>query len=593
MRRFFAKILTWIGALTVFLGVLIVLGVMLSRSNTGRIPASTVLEVNLETPLAEDAPDDPLAKLTGRAAHSVRDIVEALDKAGDDARVKGMIARTGSAPMSIAQIQEIRDAVQAFRAKKKFAVCYSESFGEFGQGNGSYYLATAFDEIWMQPSGEVGLNGIMLQAMFLRGTFDKVGIVPRFDQRYEYKNAVNTYTDKKMNEPFREAMQKLTDSVYGQLGRGIAQSRKMTEEQAKAVLGKGPYHGAEALDTKLVDGVAYRDEVYEKVKARAGAGSEMLYLDKYLERAGRPHQKGPRVALIFGVGGVQRGKSNSDPFGGSSAMGSDTVAGAFRQAIRDKDVKAILFRVDSPGGSYVASDTIWRETLNAKKAGKPVIVSMASLAASGGYFVSMAADKIVAQPATITGSIGVFGGKFLANGLFDKLGLSFDDVSRGENAHMLSQVHDFSPQEWERFQDWLNRIYGDFTTKVAEGRKLPKEKVLQIAKGRVWSGEDARGLGLVDEVGGYPVALKLVKQAIKLKDSDDIELRVYPKQKTAIETLMARLQGDEGDSSESQQAEVLARTLEAVRPAMQALRQAGVIGPRQDVLSLPPMNLIH
>ncbi len=593
MRKLIGKILAWIGGVVVLLFFLAFVMATMVRSGAGKVPANAILELNLETAVTEDSPDDPLARLSGQHTPSVRDIVEGLQKAGDDARVKGLIARLGTSTMAMAHVQEIRDAVAAFRAKKKFAVCFAETFGEFGQGNGSYYLATAFDEIWLQPSGDVGLHGLMMQAMFLRGTFDKLGVVPRFSQRYEYKNAMNVYTDKKMNDPFREAMQKVLDSSYGQLVRGIATGRKLSEEQVRAIIDKGPYYGKEAMDRKLVDGVAYRDEIYSKVKAKAGAGAAFLYLGKYLDRAGRPNQKGPRVALIFGVGGVQRGKSSYDPLGGSAAMGSETVAAAFREAIQDKQVKAILFRVDSPGGSYVASDTIWRETLNAKKAGKPVIVSMSTVAGSGGYFVAMSADKIVAQPATITGSIGVLGGKMLTNGVWDKLGIGWDEVHRGENAKLTSTVHDFSKEEWARFEAWLDRVYTDFTGKVAEGRKLPKEKVLQVAKGRIWTGEDARQLGLVDEVGGYPMALKLVKDAIRVKEADEVELRVYPKKRTPLEALMARLQGDEGESSDSAQAEVLARAVESMRPALNALRQMGVLGPGQDVLSMPSLNLIH
>src|SRR5215467_4638296 len=231
-------------------------------------------------------------------------------------------------------------------------------------------------------------------------------------------------------------------------------------------------------------------------KKKAGYGTELLYLDKYLERAGRPHKKGKEIALIFGVGGVQRGKSDYDPIEGQLTMGSETVAGAIRAAAKDKDVKAILFRVDSPGGSYVASDTIWEEVVRARKAGKPVIVSMGDVAGSGGYFVAMAADKIVAQPGTITASIGVLAGKLLTTGFWNKVGLSWDEVHDGANAAIWTGLQDYSPAEWKRFEDWLDRIYDDFTTKAADGRHLPKDKILQIAKGRIWSGQDAKKLGL-------------------------------------------------------------------------------------------------
>jgi protease-4 len=591
MRKLLGTLLAWIGGITVFLVVILFVIATVARSSKSGVPSRVILEVNLETSMVEDAPDDPFAKLQGARIPVLRDIVEALDKAKDDSRVAGIVARIGAVPLSMAQAQEIRDAILAFRDKKKFAIVYSETFGEFGPGNGAYYLATAFDEIWLQPSGDVGLLGLNAEAMFVRGTLDKLGLVPRMDQRYEYKSAMNMYTDKKFTPAGKEATTKVMTSTFAQLVKGIAQGRKLQESQVTALIDKGPFLGKEALDAKLIDGVAYRDEVYAKVKEK-GSGAELLYLDKYLDRAGRPHQSGPTVALIYGLGAVHRGKSGFDPLGSGPSMGSETVAAAFRQAIDDKSVKAILFRVDSPGGSYVASDTIWRETMRAKKAGKPVIVSMSSVAGSGGYFVAMAADKIVAQPGTITGSIGVLGGKQLTNGFWEKLGISWDGVHTSANARMFSGTHDFTEEEWARFQAWLDRVYDDFTTKVADGRKMPKDKVHQVAKGRIWTGEDAKALGLVDELGGYATALKLAKQAIKVGENEDVRLRVFPRKKTTLEAITALLEGDQSDSSESKQAEFSARLITELRPVFQVLRAMGVNDDR-GVLAMPELKLVQ
>ncbi|HUQ93891.1 MAG TPA: signal peptide peptidase SppA [Bryobacteraceae bacterium] len=593
MRRFVVTVLAWIGGFALLLFIAIFFIATVLRPGKGRVPSKAVLEINLETDLIEDRPDDPFARLTGQNTPVVRDIVEALEKARDDGRVSGVIARIGAAPISMAQSQEIRDAIAHFRTSKKFAIAWAETFGEFGPGNGAYYLATAFDEIWLQPSGDIGLTGLMFQSMFLRGSLDKFGVTPRMDRRYEYKSAMEMFTEKKMTPASREATGKVIESMFGQMVKGIAAGRKLSEEEVKALVDKGPHLGKEALQAKLVDGMGYRDEVFAAVRQKAGANAEFLFLDKYLDRAGRPHQKGQTVALIYGLGGVQRGKSDFNPLGGSTTMGSDTVTAAFRQAIKDNDVKAILFRVDSPGGSYVASDSIWRETVRAKKAGKPVIVSMSSVAGSGGYFVAMAADKIVAQPATITGSIGVLGGKMVANGLFDKVGLSFDEVHAGKNSRMFSPTTDFSPEEWARFEAWLDRVYDDFTTKVADGRKLPKAKVLEIAKGRIWSGEDAKAIGLVDELGGYPTALKLVKQAIKVADSEDVYLRQYPRKKTPWEAVMAKLNGEEAESTEAKQTDMAMRVIEQLRPVMKTLHSLGLDGDRRDVLAMPDFKLIH
>ncbi|MBK9167738.1 MAG: signal peptide peptidase SppA [Bryobacterales bacterium] len=568
------RILTFIGGLTVIFVLVVVVAIVAGRAAKKSIASNTILELNLETALVEDLPDDPIAQFTSQKQPRLRDVVDALDKASGDSRVSGLLAHLGAAPISMAQAQEIRDAVGRFREKGKFTVAWSETFGEFGPANSAYYIATAFDEIWLQPSGDIGLTGFLLESQFLKGTLDKLGLVPRMDQRHEYKNAMNVLTERKYTQPHREAMQAIAESWYRQLLRAVAEGRKMSEDQVRAVVDKAPLLGAEALEAKLVDRLGYRDEVYEKTKERAGSGAKLLYLSHYLDRAGRPHDEGAVIALIYGVGGVQRGESEFDPMSGPS-MGSDTVAAAFRAAVDDRNVRAIVFRIDSPGGSYVASDTIWRETGRAKQAGKPVIATMSTLAGSGGYFVAMQADKIVAQPGTITGSIGVLGGKMLTTGFWDKLGISWDEVHLGQNATMFTGTRDYSPSERARWQGFLDRIYEDFTTKVAEGRKLPKEKVLEVAKGRIWSGEDAKNLGLVDELGGIDVAIRLAKAAANIPVDATIELKQYPPKKKLAEAIVAMLQGEQKESSESA---VLIRAMETLRPYYRQLRLSGAFG---------------
>jgi protease-4 len=413
-----------------------------------------------------------------------------------------------------------------------------------------------------------------MESPFIKGTLSKLGLTFHGDHRYEYKNALNFYTETKFTAPHKEAMTAIMTSWFNQMKDGICQARQIAPDKFQSLVDGGPYLGKEAVDAKLVDAVAYRDDVYGKVRSQAGEGAEVLYLDKYLSRAGRPHQHGKEIALVFGVGGVMRGKSDYDPLQGNVNMGSDTVAAALRAAANDKDIKAILFRVDSPGGSYVASDTIWREVVRAQQAGKPVIVSMGNLAGSGGYFVAMAADKIVAEPGTITASIGVLGGKMLTNGLWDKVGLSWDEVHQGENATMFTGTRDYTPAEWGRFQAWLDRVYLDFTSKVADGRKLPKEKVLEIAKGRIWSGQDAKNLGLVDELGGYDTALKLAKKAAGIPEADDVKIVVYPRPKTWLESVIERRGPDNSDREATGQ--TLARVLQVVQPVALQLDAVGI-----------------
>jgi protease-4 len=579
VKSFFVRLLATVGALVLLAAIVGVVCVFIAKRS---IPSKVILEVDLEKRLVEYVPDDPVARIVSGRTPTMLDLIEALQRAATDNRVVGLIARVGEAGLPLADVQEIRDAVIAFRHTGKPAIAYAETFGEGGKANGSYYLATAFDKIYLQPSGDVGLAGLMAETPFLRGTLDKLGFVPRLDHRSEYKNAMNELTETKYTPAHKEATEKIVDSTFGQLVAGIAEARKMSTNDVRALIDRGPFLADEALDAKLVDKLAYRDAAYDDIKKKAGPHAKFLYVSKYLDRAGSPYDDGATVALIYGVGGVQRGKSGYDPIFGEVTMGADTVAAAFRAAADDKSVKAILFRIDSHGGSYVASDTIWREVTRAKNAGKPIIVSMGAIAGSGGYFIALPADKIVAQPATLTASIGVVAGKFLTTNFWDKLGISWDEVHTSSNAMVFTGLQDYTPEQWKRFEDWLDRIYDDFTTKVAEGRKLPKEKVLEIAKGRVWTGEDAKALGLVDELGGFPVALRLVREAAKLPADAKIKLKLFPPQESVLEKLL-----NEGpDSSQKAGDETIARALEIIQPLAHAARDLGLTTD-SDVLRMP------
>ncbi|MBV9608907.1 MAG: S49 family peptidase, partial [Acidobacteria bacterium] len=374
--RGFSRFLAIIGGIVLALFILTFLVSVGARVARHHVASNTILEMNLEGPMIEDVPDDPVARAMLSDRNVMRDVVDALDRAGNDNRIAGVVAHIGGGGLGVAQVQEVREAIQRFRAKRKFAIAFSETFGEFGAGGSGYYLATAFDQIYLQPSGDIGLTGVLMESPFIKGTLAKLGTQFHGDHRYEYKTALDTFTETGLTPAAREEDSKVVMSWYGQFVRGIAEGRHLTEDQVRAIIDHGPILGPEALDAKLVDGLSYRDEVMDQVKKKAGSGSQLLYFQRYLERAGRPHNKGKGIALIYGVGAVSRGKSGYDPLFGTAGMGSDTVAAAFRAAVDDKDIKAILFRVDSPGGSYVASDAIWREVVKARKAGKPVVVSM-------------------------------------------------------------------------------------------------------------------------------------------------------------------------------------------------------------------------
>jgi len=579
VSRFFVRLLSTIGALVLLAAIIGATSFLIARRS---VPSRVILEVDLEKRLVEYAPEDPVARIVSGRAPTMLDLVEALQRASSDHRVVGLIARVGEASLPLADIQEIRDAVIAFRHTGKPTIAYAETFGEESKANGSYYLATAFDKIYLQPSGELGLAGLMAETPFLRGTLDKLGFIPRMDHRAEYKNAMNELTETKYTPAHKEATERIVDSSFGQLVAGIAEARQMSTNDVRTLIDRGPFLADEALQAKLVDKLAYRDAAYDDIKKKLGPHVKFLYVSKYLDRAGSPYDEGTTVALIYGVGNILRGKSGYNPIFQDVSMGADTVAAAFRAAADDKSVKAILFRIDSGGGSYVASDTIWREVARAKKAGKPIIVSMGAMAGSGGYFIALPADKIVAQPATLTASIGVFAGKFLTTNFWDKLGISWDEVHTSSNAMVFTGLQDYTPEQWTRFEGWLDRIYDDFTTKVAEGRKLPREKVLEIAKGRVWTGEDAKALGLVDELGGFPVALRLVREAAKLPADAKIKLKLFPRPQSPLE----RLLGEGPDSSQKAGDETIARALEIIQPLAHAARDLGLTTDT-DVLRMP------
>jgi protease-4 len=588
LRTWVFRTFTLIGALTCAMLALSCLTFAMRCGETA-VPARTVLEIDLEKPLEESTSDDPFAQLLGRKGASLRDVVEALEKARTDDRVVGLVAWVGEVDHGMARTQEIRDAITRFRESGKFAIAYAETFGELGPGNQGYYLATAFDEVWLQPTGGVGLTGIASSSPFVKGTLDMLEIQPRGDHRREYKNAFNMFTERAFTAAHREASQAIVDDMFGQLVTGIAERRGLGEDEVRALVDRGPFLAPEALEAKLVDGLAYRDEVVAKVKQRAGETAELLYLAKYRERAGSPHDGDKSIALVYGVGGVTRGDSSVDPLLGGQTMGSATVAGALRAAIEDEDVVAIVFRVDSPGGSAVASDTIWREVVRAKAAGKPVIVSMGNVAGSGGYYVACGANKIVAQPATITGSIGVLGGKPVVRGAWAKIGVTFDGVQSSKNATMFSDLHDYDAAEWARLQAWLDWVYADFKRKVAEGRGLTEEQVETVAKGRIWSGERAKSLGLVDELGGLSKALELARTEAGLGAEEEIALEVFPQPKE-----WWRQYVEEGpDSSEDRQAAQVEITtgLERWRKIAQRLAQVGVVPDEDGVLVTMPIEI--
>ena len=492
-----------------------------------------ILELDLTDGLAEGPPQDPLSALLTIRRMRLPDLLEGLKRASTDDRVRALVVKVGGSRIGLAKIQELREAVLGFRQSGKLAVAWAETFGEFVRGNLPYYLATGFDRIYLQASGTLGLTGVAVEQVFLHGALEKLGIDFQSAKRYEYKSAADPLTETGFTGPAREAVGRLTESITEQLAAGIAEGRNKTAEQARALLAQGPFLAQQALDEGLIDGLGYRDEVYDQLRKEVGLDATLLYLQRYqrahpLADLSRRLQRNPRerfVAIVYAQGAIRHGRNGRGPGGGG--MGSDTMAAALRSAAADERARAVVLRVNSPGGSATASDVIWREVVRIRAAGKPVVVSMGDVAASGGYLISAPADVIVAQPGTITGSIGVILGKPVLREMFGRAGVSTDTVAEGTNATMFSSSRPFSDSEWDRINVWLDAVYADFTDKVASGRRMAPDRVHELARGRVWTGADAVANGLADETGGMYDAIAIARRRAGLPN--DAPVRVYPR----------------------------------------------------------------
>jgi protease IV len=503
-----------------------------------------ILELDLTEGIAEGPPADPVSALLTMRRTRLQDLLDGLRRAAGDDRVRALVVKVGGPRMGLAKAQELRAAIGDFRRSGKLAVAWSESFGDFVHGNVPYYLATGFDRIYLQPSGALGLTGVAVEQVFLHGALEKLGIGFESAKRYEYKSAPDQLTESGFTGPAREAAARLAESVTEQLAGVIAAGRGLSVERATSLLGRGPFLAQQALTGGLVDGLMYRDQVYDEVRKDAGQDATLLYLQRYQRtqsltdlprRLGSsvqgmaPGQHERFVATIYAHGAIRQGRSGRGGPGGSG-MGSDTVAAALRAAGADDRARAVVLRVNSPGGSHTASDVIWREVVRLRAAGKPVVVSMGDVAASGGYFISAPADVIVVQPGTITGSIGVFMGKPVLRDLFGRAGVTTDSITDGAgaaSATMFSSSRPFSEAEWSRINDWLDAVYADFTEKVAAGRRLPAERVHELARGRVWTGADAIANGLADEAGGLREAVAIARKRAGLPA--DAPVRIYPR----------------------------------------------------------------
>lgn len=543
-----------IGFLVLFqiLIAVIILPALFQGAGEKPFPKEMVLFLPINGDIVEvpEAPSfaDPFAP----PARTVRQVVDALDAAAVDNRVKGLLVRINDGGIALVHAQEIRDALMRFKASGKFAHVYSSSYGDSGNGLGRYYLASAFDEIWMQPMGIVMINGASAEMPFLRGLMEKVGVEPNMFQRKEYKTAYEMFTNRNISKENKETLSRLLGDIRAEVMRVIPAERGMDEKTFSKLVDKGLFTSSEALDAGLITHADYADVLVGNIKeAVAGdrEASDDLFVDfgSYSARLNVKNHNAfediglggkSKIALVYASGAIVQSEDS-----GSGVAAAEVIAPAIMDATEDENVKAIVLRVDSPGGSPVASESILRAIEKAKEKGKPVIVSMGSVAASGGYWISAYGDQIFVSPSTITGSIGVVGGKFSLAGLWDKLDVNWNGVQWGKNSGMWSFNEKFSPSEAERINTMLDSIYDAFLERVAKGRKMSVAEVDKIAGGRVWSGARAVEIGLADQIGGLDDALDYTATLLSRKDRNDLNVVVMPKPKTAFEQFLSMIEG--------------------------------------------------
>ena len=530
------------------------------------IAPGTILEIDLrEVEIREVAPEGGIfAMLQPQQVIHLHTLVRTIEKASKDPRVAGLVVTLDRIEATVPQLEEIREAVLAFGAAGKKTLLHANALNEVGSATILYWFASAFQEIYMPSIASLHLAGMKMQPVFLNGLItDKLGAEAYLFARREYKNAGNMFTERKFTDAHREATEAILQAFFEQITGDIAAARNFSVDFVKERMTEGPLTAKRALDLGLIQGIAHEDEFYDKILPAKFAGPQpffkslltrildpvptpgvprglpLIYASHFYKRSGgSPYANGKtKIAVINILGGIHMGESKVEFDGTPTSSGADTIILAIRQAIEDKKVKAIILRVVSPGGSAIASDMIAHEVKAAKAAGKKVIASMGQYAASGGYYVSCHADKIVAGAFTLTGSIGVIAGKLNVRPTWEKIGVTFDSVQTSDSADVHDILSGYSPENRAAMNTWVDDIYDSFKSNVAEGRKMSADQVESIAKGRVWVGRKALQLGLVDVLGTFETAVQVTKAELGLKDSDTITLKTFPLQKGIIASL--------------------------------------------------------
>lgn len=556
-----AKVLLIVGGIVFALVIVGAIGLALLVASGGGadVPQNSVLVLSVTGDLPDYAPEDSTAKLLGiEQKQSFTSLVTQIRKAKVDSRIGAVILDIDAPGIGWGKADELRDAVKDLRASGKPVYAYMET-----GANREYYIATAAEKIFMPPGGDIFITGFAAQAMFYRGSLDKLGIEPQFLKIGKYKNAPDQYTEKTMTDGQREVTNAILDDYYGRVVSTIAETRKKSPEDVKALIDGAPYSAPQAKQQGLIDEAFYREQIYDELKNRLGYKADdtlrtvngSAYRDVPADSLGL--NNGERVAVIYASGAINVGRSNNSPFGGEM-VGSDTIVEAVNEAAADKSIKAIVLRVDSPGGSALASDLMWFALEKAKEK-KPVVVSMGDVAASGGYYIACNADKIVAEPSTVTGSIGVFMGKPILSGFYNWVGVSTEYVTRGKNSGIFREDRKWEGDELAKMQEQTNNIYfTNFVPKVAKGRKKTDEEVNAVGQGRVWTGAQAKEKGLIDEFGGLERAIEIAKELAKLPADKDVRRVNFPEPRPFFETIFGGGASAKTDEQRAQEAVIKA-----------------------------------
>ena len=546
------------------------------------VPSRAALSLKVGGDIVEMPANDVVAYLSDARAPTVRAIVETLRKAKTDSRIHAVLLRpTGFSSPYWGKVQELRDAVIDFKESGKPVYAYLEFAGDR-----EYYLASAADKIFLMPASTLDLTGVATYQVFLKGVFDKIGVTPDIHHVGDFKTASNQYTEKGYTPSHRAMDEWLNRDLYEQIVAGVAHGRKKTDAEVRQLIDEGPFLAENAVRAGLVDEVIYEDQIAERLKDEDARELNTVEGEAY-GRVGGAGRRGPRLAVIYAVGAIVSGPSGFDPLNGAT-VGSDTLIEAIRAARKDSSVRAIVLRVDSPGGSATASDAIWRELMLARE-DKPLIVSMSDLAASGGYYIAMPGHAIVAQPSTLTGSIGIFGGKFITGGVYEKLGANIESTSIGKHAEMNSPARPYNPDELKKVTEQLESFYTEFVGKVAKARGRTPDEINAIAGGRVWTGRQASKNGLVDALGGLDAAIDLAKEKAGINEDESVQLVVYPAPKSFYEILSQF----SGVRQQAARAWLTMNLSGAERDALRLLRGPGALFRRGEPLALMPFAFLR